>query len=85
MDYLVLSTLKDTELKMVLLAYDICCQYYKNFKSRVLEYDESLFIDFDCIEMAYAIPKFHLPAHGEDCHTRFSLNFLLWVGRTWAE
>jgi Kyakuja-Dileera-Zisupton transposase len=31
------------------------------------------------------VPKFHLPAHRSDCHSRFSFNFTRGVGRTDGE
>jgi glucan biosynthesis protein len=32
-----------------------------------------------------AIPKFHLPAHKAECHSQYSLNYRLGVGRTDGE
>ena len=36
------------------------------------------------VQINWAIPKKHITVHGPD-HSRFSLNFLQWVGRTYGE
>ena len=84
MDYIVLSTLIYAGIKFVVLLYDIACQYGKNFRKRL----DALPICFrisDSVEIRFAIPKFHLPGHGDSCQTRYSLNFLPFVGRTYGE
>lgn len=85
MDYIVLSTLHATQLKSALLSYDISCQWMKNLKTRLAEYPEELQIDLSAIDIRFAIPKFHLPAHGASCQTEFSLNFMEGVGHTCGE
>ena len=85
MDYMVLSTLQACTLMMLMLSYDINCQYHKNFQQRQQGYSPELRLNHSEIDVQYVIPKFHLPAHGPDCQTKFSLNYLEGVGRTCAE
>ncbi len=80
-----LSTLKDTDFKSILFSYDIACQWHKNFRTRITKFPPVLQIQLDGIHLRYVVPKFHLPAHGAACQTRFSLNFLPKVGRTYGE
>ena len=44
-------------------------------------FPSSLCLDHDKVELKPAIPKFHLPAHKEECHTLYSLNLQLGAGR----
>ncbi len=85
MDYVVLSTLRNTEYKTLLFSYDIACQWHKHFRSRMANFPEALQLDADGMILRYVVPKFHLPAHGAACQSRFSLNFLPRVGRTYGE
>ncbi|KAH8069588.1 hypothetical protein BXZ70DRAFT_1013367 [Cristinia sonorae] len=82
MDYLILSTLAGLTWLYVLISYDIACQFSVNFFKRMETYPEELQRDFDILR--WVIPKKHISVHGRD-HSRFSLNFLRWVGRTYGE
>jgi hypothetical protein len=39
----------------------------------------------DGTEIVFLIPKFHLPSHGRSCQTKYSFNFVRFVGRTHGE
>ncbi|TBU37904.1 hypothetical protein BD309DRAFT_875464, partial [Dichomitus squalens] len=87
MDYLYFSTLLGVILA-ILISYDIVCQWYKNLFSRMVEdFPEEMWIDqsrWDSIR--FAIPKKHWKVHGSNpSHSRFSLNYLPHVGRTYGE
>ncbi|THH17670.1 hypothetical protein EUX98_g9084 [Antrodiella citrinella] len=82
MDYLVLSTLVLSLVLRLVLSYDIACQYSKKFDTRRLLYSEDLQVNIEAIR--WAIPKKHIAVHGKN-HSRFSLNFLRHVGRTYGE
>ena len=87
MDYLYFSTLLGIILA-ILISYDITCQWYKNLFSRMIEdFPESMWIDQSRWEnIRYAIPKKHWKVHGSNpSHSRFSLNYLPRVGRTYGE
>lgn len=85
MDYIVLSTLKqEPELvDNVLFSYDISCQWSKNLVKRIRSYPTRLQLGQQAIR--YKIPKFHLPAHGDSCQTRYNFNFTRGAGRTCGE
>lgn len=84
-DYILLSTLHFSKLLTMMFSYDISCQWMRNFIRRISEYPPELRIDLSGSDVRFAIPKFHLPAHGQSCQTRFSFNFLEGVGRTCGE
>lgn len=85
MDYITLSVLRQAQVHNFVISYDIACQWSKNFKRRISRYPAALQIDPDKLNLRAVIPKFHLPAHGPQCQTRFSLNYLPKVGRTYGE
>ena len=82
MDYVLLRTLALSLVLFLLLSYDIACQFSKNFKQRLETYGTELQVNIQ--KVRWAIPKKHIAVHGAD-HSRFSLNFLRWVGRTYGE
>jgi hypothetical protein len=85
MDYVVLSTLMDTPISMLVISYDIACQWMKNFLSRLLEFPQAMQLDLENISLDYVIPKFHIYTHGRNCQTVWSLNYRRWMGRTDGE
>lgn len=85
MDYIVLSVLKHSQARDFVISYDIACQWSKNFEKRVTRFPANLQVDTTNINIRPVIPKFHLPAHGPQCQSRYSLNYLPKVGRTYGE
>ncbi|KAL5492982.1 hypothetical protein ACEPAI_4430 [Sanghuangporus weigelae] len=85
MDYIILSALQTCSPKELIISYDIACQWSKNFSAQIPRYPEHLRFDLSNTNLRVAVPKFHLPAHGPQCQTRYSLNFLPKVGRTYGE
>ncbi|KAI0688809.1 hypothetical protein C8Q76DRAFT_772031 [Earliella scabrosa] len=86
MDYLVFSTLMGV-IVMLLLSYDIACQWCKRFYIRMQEnFPPAMRIDRTKVKsIRFAIPKHHYRVHGGEPHSRWSLNFLKWVARTVGE
>lgn len=85
MDFFLHSTLIGVMLYLLVISYDIACQYCKNFKKRFVEdFPEKERLDLDETEIRWVIPKNHLPVHGPN-HSRYSLNFVDKVGRTYGE
>lgn len=83
-DYIVLSALKHENIRDLKLSYDISCQWSIHIRTRVNCYVvEMRFKDGTII--VFLIPKFHLPAHGSSCRTKYSFNFNRFVGRTHGE
>ena len=85
MDYIFLSTVKDEKVKLIKVSYDIACRWSINLFQRINTYPPELRITKDKFSLEYFIPKFHLPAHGSSCHTKYSFNYRPGVGRTHGE
>jgi hypothetical protein len=84
MDYLFFSSLKRTDVRQVVISYDIACQWHKHLWSRMQSYPSELHVASD-VDFTFMVPKFHLPAHIEKCQTRFSFNLERGMGRTDGE
>ena len=85
MDFPFLTTLKGEKVKIVKISYDIVCRWLIRLFRRMKNYSEDLQFPKNKFELQYFIPKFHLPAHGSGCHTRYSFNYRPGVGRTHGE
>ena len=83
MDYLFYKSLWACTLVMLIVSYDIACQWSVYLKRRMANLDYS-FLD-RWAHVIYLVPKFHLPAHVIGCRTRFSFNFTKGIGRTDGE
>lgn len=83
MDYLFASSMREHSTMRVVVSYDIACQWSVNIWNRMAEYDFEF--DAESHTLTFIIPKFHLSAHKESCHTRFSFNYTKYVGRTDGE
>jgi hypothetical protein len=80
MDYAFFSALQYIVLLQVYISYDIACQWSRNLQSRLYMFPPALTSWMDKARLTFGIPKFHLPAHGPKCQSKFSLNFV----RGWA-
>jgi len=67
----------------VKISYDIACKWSINLRNRFRALHED--VDLSKFAIAHLVPKFHLPAHGEKCQTRYSFNYTRGVGRTHGE
>ena len=85
MDYIFLSTVKTEQVKTIKISYDIACRWSINLFHRIEKYSPDLRITKEKFTLEYFILKFHLPAHGSSCHTKFSFNYRPGVGRTHGE
>lgn len=75
-DFVFLSSLCKQGLNLAFVSYDIVCQWQRNLMDRCTRFESPLRSHLSSLELVYAIPKFHLPAHGFKCWSRFSLNFI---------
>ena len=75
MDYSICQALKRFPQHLIaLIIYDICCQWFTNFRKRI---SESEWLNmWDDIEITAAVGKWHLAAHVRECFAKFSLNFI---------
>ena len=85
MDFIFICTLINETVKLVKISYDIACRWWINLFQRIESYSPELRISVLRFLLEFFIPKFHLPAHGPSCHTKFSFNYRPGVGRTHGE
>ncbi|KAF8065132.1 hypothetical protein FPV67DRAFT_1419442 [Lyophyllum atratum] len=85
MDYLFFSSLRDTNIQTIVVSYDIVCQWHKKLRERMLSYPHEIHLSGSVKYMSFLVPKFHLPAHIEDCNILYSFNLVKGVGRTDGE
>jgi hypothetical protein len=79
-DYSVVQALNyhSNDVEKALVVYDVACQWYKHFFSRI---DYSQYLDIpSALEVVAAVGKFHLSAHKPECFPRFSLDFITGAG-----
>ncbi|KAI5894719.1 uncharacterized protein SCHCODRAFT_02598112 [Schizophyllum commune H4-8] len=75
MTFILFSALLAVNVMTVVLSYDIACQFDKNLARRMEQLPAHLHIDED-VEIATIVPNFHLPAHRDSCHSRYSYHYL---------
>ncbi|KAJ7019538.1 hypothetical protein C8F04DRAFT_1276138 [Mycena alexandri] len=84
-DYMFFRSIAGSSLRRFFVSYDIVCQWHIHVWDRMRTYrDIDITIDSD-IFMTFLIPKFHLPAHIEECNLKFSFNLTRDVGQTDGE
>jgi hypothetical protein len=85
MDYVLLSTLIGISIAMLVVSYDVACQWSVNFATRLAEFPVAMQFDISDIVFTTVIPKFHILGHGKKCQSVWSLNYRRWMGRTDGE
>ncbi|KAJ7271334.1 hypothetical protein B0H12DRAFT_972467, partial [Mycena haematopus] len=86
MDYIFFMSIAGTELVRFFVSYDIACQWFIYIWTRLSDYkNETIMIEGKGKFMTFLVPKFHLPAHIEECNLKFSFNLTLDVGQTDGE
>ncbi|KAH8111697.1 hypothetical protein DFH11DRAFT_1512691 [Phellopilus nigrolimitatus] len=85
MDYIFLSSIVGALVTLLLVTYDIACQWSKKLPARVREYPLHLQAAFFYMIVNVAVPKFHLKGHGQSCQSPYSLNLLRHSARTDGE
>ncbi|KAJ7740989.1 hypothetical protein B0H14DRAFT_3515409 [Mycena olivaceomarginata] len=74
MDYLFFMSLAGCLLLQLFVSYDIACQWYKNLWERMRIFDPHVQLKEGEKIVGFLVPKFHLPAHIENCNLLFSFN-----------
>jgi hypothetical protein len=82
MDYLFTSSIAGVGLRLLTVSYDVGCQWFTNFWTRMPALPVQLHLPFPISAIKALVPKFHLQSHEEKCHSRFSFNFFKDTGRT---
>ncbi|KAK7046263.1 hypothetical protein R3P38DRAFT_2507036 [Favolaschia claudopus] len=86
MDYMFFRSIAGSSLTRFVVSYDIACQWHIHLLERLNYYDDdSLSMDGTGKFITFLVPKFHLPAHIEDCNLKFSFNLTRDVGQTDGE
>ena len=85
MDFALMSTLMlsfAAGITRFLISYDIACQWHKHLQERLNWYNS--FPPLLLAALKYwmvAVPKFHLPGHGNECQLKYNLAYTKWAGR----
>ncbi|KAK7044331.1 CxC2 domain-containing protein [Favolaschia claudopus] len=86
MDFMLWESLANyDDIVQLFISYDIVCQWHKNIWTRLSQYNPQLRQRGLKRYYVWLIPKFHLPAHIEDCNILYSFNLTPFVGRTDGE
>lgn len=85
-DYGLVQAVKNTNTDlapMVIYAYDINCQHYKNLQKRVTK---GKYLSFQPgLNLIHAIGMFHVHGHQDVCYGRFALRFIPGAGQSDGE
>ncbi|KAF9543143.1 hypothetical protein CPC08DRAFT_649982 [Agrocybe pediades] len=85
MDYIFASTIRNLLLPLVVISYDIACQWFINIFRRMDEHWPKDLKIPPTTKLIPAIPKLHEPMHQSTNHQVYSLNFISGVGQTDCE
>ncbi|KAK7016775.1 hypothetical protein VNI00_018828 [Paramarasmius palmivorus] len=84
MDWVFLSAIIFCQLIYVVISYDIACQWAIHFYARMSKLPKQLHMP-SYRQLRFKVPKFHLPAHKDECHAPYALNFTEGVGKVDGE
>ncbi|KAI0029032.1 hypothetical protein K488DRAFT_57293, partial [Vararia minispora EC-137] len=93
-DYLLVSVMRHFMwLQLLVIAYDIACQWSKNLRDRlcripcgfVIAPRAATFVKEVLPKTVFVVPKFHLAAHKQTCQSNFNLTYTPGVGLTDGE
>ncbi|KIM81446.1 hypothetical protein PILCRDRAFT_53455, partial [Piloderma croceum F 1598] len=85
MDYIFTSSVADVGLRLITISYDVCCQWFIHFWTRMRKLPSHLQINLPVASVQAKVPKFHLQSHQEQCHGPFSFAFTKGVGHVDGE
>lgn len=84
MDYIfVASIITVYHIAMIVASYDIACQFFVHFLTRILGLPDHL--RKPTPEIKPMVPKAHLVGHGSKCQIKYSFNWKPGMGRTCGE
>ncbi|KAJ3503690.1 hypothetical protein NLJ89_g8322 [Agrocybe chaxingu] len=85
MDYTFSSAISTSDLLLVIISYDIACQWFKNLAKRIcISWPDEIKPKAQ-LKMRPQIPKLHEPGHERARHEQFSCNYCLGLGMTDCE
>ena len=82
MDSIAASTIRVVLLLLIVVSYDIACQWFVNLFKRMDEHWPDDLKVPSTTQLIPAIPKLHEPMHKRANHEMFSLNFIPGVGKS---
>ncbi|KAF8121845.1 hypothetical protein K438DRAFT_1653350 [Mycena galopus ATCC 62051] len=85
MDFILFSTLVNVIIVYLIISYDIACQYYKKFWSRMAGLPSWMHLSLNPKNVWFKVPNFHLTPHLPACHSPFSFHYMWGAGRTHGE
>ncbi|KAJ7251189.1 hypothetical protein B0H12DRAFT_1018742 [Mycena haematopus] len=88
MDFIALASLLGVTLILLMISYDIACQWKVHFLERAKKIKSTTWPGapaIDSLEIQYALPVWHAGAHETICQTENSLSYAGGVGRTDGE
>ncbi|KAJ7472821.1 hypothetical protein FB451DRAFT_1036375, partial [Mycena latifolia] len=85
MDYIVFSALFGFTLMLLLISYDIACQWKKRMEERNTKMPRRLRLDFTKFTYQCALPVWHVSSHNEECKNNNSLSFKTGTGKSDGE
>ena len=65
-DFIIFSALVGIMLSMLVITYDIACQWSKNLQKRMQEFPEHMRIP-QTMEIRCGVPSWHIKSHSPDC------------------
>ncbi|TEB19055.1 hypothetical protein FA13DRAFT_1647417 [Coprinellus micaceus] len=68
-------------LLVIVITYDIACQWQHNLQERMSKYLSRLQIP-PHVHVKYAVPSWHVKEHGEKCQTDYALVYIPGMGQT---
>ena len=74
MDFLIAIVIHAFALSLILISYDIACQWFVNLFQRMDDHWPAALRIPASTQLIPAIPKLHEPMHGRKNHQQFSLN-----------
>jgi hypothetical protein len=84
-DYALYNATRWSGLRTFFVSYDIMCQYGMKLDERMQKFPDWPLRKGNDVQVNLLIPKFHLPAHVQDCLYTFSFNFGLGCARVDGE
>src|SRR5260370_9522108 len=86
MDFILFHSLIGSKNELLVFSYDIACQWSRKLSQHLAQLPNSMRLSKKQFRLLwFAIPKFHISAHGVDCQSNFSFNYQPYMACTDGE
>ncbi|KAF7359952.1 CxC2 domain-containing protein [Mycena venus] len=85
MNFIFFSAVMNTLVLLLILSYDVACQFCKHFWTRMTGLPENMQLDPKKTAVWFKVPNFHLLGHKWPCHSPFSFHWMWGAGMTNGE